>query len=128
MYKPPYNTHRTFTLEGLTGDEVYYKCYYEVSDHDVLDKDLPNKLTTDMLNAEIFMTNLVAKKNKQYTRIQERSLRTAQMWAERFRGDVINEEDDEVPFTKAQIRSLPSRGLISTGGNRTDLVHTTSTL
>ena len=88
--------------------DFYFKVYYSIDQTEIPDEELENKLTADKLNAPISMRAVVKKRENNnywysYTRIMERDILLAKRWAERFADNLLDEEDDEVPFTRAQL-------------------------
>ena len=106
-FKPPSKTDRNYNLSNVRPADRFYHSYHCIEDSDITDiASLPNKIEVQLLNVEVFMVNPVRYRGgKLHTRMQERSIPTAKMWAERFSERIINREDDEVPFMLQQLRA-----------------------
>lgn len=115
-FKPPAKTDRNFSLAKVRPADIFFHSYFCIEDSEVTDTALlPNKIQVHLLNVEVFMVIPVRIRGGQlYTRMQERSIPTAKMWAERFSERIINGEDDEVPFMLQQLRSASSTGQLPT--------------
>ena len=108
MHRPTKQKDAKYVAPCEEEADFYFKVYYSIDQTELPDSELENKLTADKFNAPISMRAVVKKREKDtywysYTRIMERDVALAKRWAERFADNLLDEEDDEVPFTRAQI-------------------------
>ena len=108
MHRPTKQKDAKYVAPCEEEADFYFKVYYSIDQTELPDSELENKLTADKFNAPISMRAVVKKREKDtywysYTRIMERDVALAKRWAERFADNLLDEEDDEVPFTRAQL-------------------------